>query len=361
MKTTTLKQIKEKINENIAGRKLVVWGKGTNSKELEAFIESDLGIEIEFWVDSDINKVDQIQVKNCDCLDGKADKYYVCVSLSFELEEIHFQLAEYGYSEEKDYIYQSERHAPVRLYKVENYTERWGNRIEGNLEGCSIILKGRNAYIKIGENCSANNLTIEVANDSFLSLGKAVDLNNRFQEKSIVTYIQLDDQAELVIEAEVRIVGPGDIKLNEGAKLIIEKNTRINTRFDFHILYNTDIIIGRDCLFSTYVSMWSNDGHPIYDLVEGKQVNLSGEPRREIVLGNHVWVGHKTTILYNTWIGDGCIVGANSLVKSKIPNNCMIAGTPAKILRKNVAWSQKQLKNGLDDLEEEYRDFTEDN
>lgn len=58
MKTTTLEQIKEKINENIAGRKLVVWGKGTNSKELEAFIESDLGIEIEFWVDSDINKVE---------------------------------------------------------------------------------------------------------------------------------------------------------------------------------------------------------------------------------------------------------------------------------------------------------------
>lgn len=69
-------------------------------------------------------------------------------------------------------------------------------------------------------------------------------------------------------------------------------------------------------------------------------------------------MGLNVTVLGNTEIGTGCIVGAKSLVKGKFPNNCMVAGHMARVVRKNIAWSRAVLENGLADLDEAYKQFT---
>ena len=56
-------------------------------------------------------------------------------------------------------------------------------------------------------------------------------------------------------------------------------------------------------------------------------------------------------ILYNTKIGNGSIIGATSLVKSSIPNNCMAAGIPAYVRKRDVAWARQ---NGVEDIQEEW-------
>lgn len=56
--------------------------------------------------------------------------------------------------------------------------------------------------------------------------------------------------------------------------------------------------------------------------------------------------------------GGGTIIGANSLVKGEIPNNCIAVGTPARIIRKNVAWSRKKGTENIEDCGFEYVNYT---
>jgi len=53
----------------------------------------------------------------------------------------------------------------------------------------------------------------------------------------------------------------------------------------------------------------------------------------EILIGNNVWIGDKVTILPNVHIGNNVIVAANAVVNSDVPENCVVAGIPARIVR----------------------------
>ena len=61
--------------------------------------------------------------------------------------------------------------------------------------------------------------------------------------------------------------------------------------------------------------------------------------------------------MHGTSIGDGSIIGARSVVKKAFPNNCSIAGNPAKIVRKNVAWGREQIGNNMPNV---YADYTQE-
>lgn len=64
--------------------------------------------------------------------------------------------------------------------------------------------------------------------------------------------------------------------------------------------------------------------------------DLNGEKFNEklgcIEVGNNVFIGSGTTILYDVKIGSNVIIGANSLVTKDIPDNSVAAGTPAKVI-----------------------------
>jgi acetyltransferase-like isoleucine patch superfamily enzyme len=52
-----------------------------------------------------------------------------------------------------------------------------------------------------------------------------------------------------------------------------------------------------------------------------------------VVIDENVWIGDKVTILPNVYIGKNAIVGANSVVTKDIPDNCVAAGVPAKVIK----------------------------
>lgn len=58
------------------------------------------------------------------------------------------------------------------------------------------------------------------------------------------------------------------------------------------------------------------------------------EFKGEVVIGNNVWIGDKVTILSGVTIGDNVIIGANSVVTKSVKSNCLIAGAPAKVIKK---------------------------
>lgn len=52
-----------------------------------------------------------------------------------------------------------------------------------------------------------------------------------------------------------------------------------------------------------------------------------------IVLGKNVWVGSNSTILQGVTIGDNAVVGAGAVVTKDVPENTIVGGVPARIIR----------------------------
>ena len=65
-----------------------------------------------------------------------------------------------------------------------------------------------------------------------------------------------------------------------------------------------------------------------------KPINEQGGEARPIIVGDGSWIGINSTILDGTVIGKNCVVGAHSLVKGSFPDYCVIAGAPAKIIKR---------------------------
>jgi acetyltransferase-like isoleucine patch superfamily enzyme len=61
-------------------------------------------------------------------------------------------------------------------------------------------------------------------------------------------------------------------------------------------------------------------------------------PPADSHLADHVWLGANATVLKGARIGQACIVGLGSMVSGTIPPNCLVAGTPARVVREAITW-----------------------
>lgn len=103
---------------------------------------------------------------------------------------------------------------------------------------------------------------------------------------------------------------------------------------------NAMIEIGRDCMFSKNIEIWASDGHAIYEENEKKVINKC---RSKVIIGNHVWVGSNVIFTKSGSIGDNSVVGTGSVVtKNFMEGNIVIAGNPAKVIKKGINWSRKR-------------------
>jgi maltose O-acetyltransferase len=82
------------------------------------------------------------------------------------------------------------------------------------------------------------------------------------------------------------------------------------------------IQIGRDSLIAFKTLIYSVDP-------------LTGEDR-PIAIGRRCFIGGGSTILPGVTIGDGCIVGAASVVFDSVPPGCIVGGNPARVLRTGI-------------------------
>ena len=88
--------------------------------------------------------------------------------------------------------------------------------------------------------------------------------------------------------------------------------------------------IGDDCIIGQYLSCHpENHNHEKLSIL----IRLQGVNRKGIKIGSNCWIGSKVTILDNVKIGSGCIIAAGSVVTKSFPDNSIIGGVPAKILK----------------------------
>lgn len=279
-------------------------------------------------------------------------------------------LRENSYAEISDKVIVNSK-AHMEVYDGSSiYIEK--NAIIG--EEVKIIAK-ENSCIIIKENCKIQPYTIiEVSDNSKLvfdsecKIGKNVDI--KVHNKSIISIdsnseianecnMYCIDQSEIMIDKNVKVYLRGIIRCGDFGKIIIGdscildeycniqaagklsigEKTTFSHNVDIRVANNTNISFGMDCMISYYVTIRSDDGHSIYDMKnEIKKEN--NKKSNNIIIEDSVWIGMNSSILYNTKIGKGSIVGSNSVVKNEYENNCIIAGNPAKVIQMNIAWSR---------------------
>ena len=101
------------------------------------------------------------------------------------------------------------------------------------------------------------------------------------------------------------------------------------TNYNCVILDVAKVEIGDNVLFAPNVAVYTA-GHPIHPDAR----NAGYEYGRPIKIGNNVWIGGNSIILPDVTIGDNCVIGAGSVVNKDIPENCIAAGNPCRVIRK---------------------------
>ncbi|PMH38390.1 hypothetical protein BCU68_16625 [Vibrio sp. 10N.286.49.B3] len=142
------------------------------------------------------------------------------------------------------------------------------------------------------------------------------------------------DNNKLLIDDNVRWVGHILIVGNNRTVRIGENTTAQGV---YILSRDENVIIGKNCMFSREVEVRSTDVHKIYCLESGERLNHASP----IVVSDNVWVAARAILSKGTTIPSGCIVGASSFVnKSFTDKNTIIAGTPAKIVKRNIRWQR---------------------
>jgi len=104
-----------------------------------------------------------------------------------------------------------------------------------------------------------------------------------------------------------------------------------------HVTCINEIIIGNGFLTGKWVTITDNShGSTDYESLKESPVNRKLHSKGSIVIGDNVWIGDKATILSGVKIGDNSIIAANSVVTKDVPTFCVVAGNPAKIIKKNL-------------------------
>lgn len=116
-----------------------------------------------------------------------------------------------------------------------------------------------------------------------------------------------------------------------GGKIEIGENCGISGS----TIYSWDQIkIGGNTLIGANCKIIDNDFHPIE--AEYRYLGLDKKYTRKasIEIGNDCFIGMNSIILKGTKLGDNVVVGAGSVVHGSFPDNCIIAGNPARIIKK---------------------------
>ena len=168
------------------------------------------------------------------------------------------------------------------------------------LKGVPVIFNKGGATLKIG-----NHVTIK---SSFLS-----------------NLVGLYSRTIIVTRAPGAVIEIGDNVGISGATIYARKG----------IYIGENTCVGGNC------KILDNDFHPIdveerlrllNDVHGGDAADLI--PTREIHIGKNCFLGCNSIILKGTVLGDGCVVGAGAVVSGQFEDNCVIAGNPARVIKR---------------------------
>ncbi|WP_300680168.1 acyltransferase [Nocardioides sp.] len=118
----------------------------------------------------------------------------------------------------------------------------------------------------------------------------------------------------------------------EVGKLLLMADMRIYAGDRAHV------VIGDDGMFASDVEVLASNVHTVFD--------LDGTPNKDkkTEIGPHVWLGKGSRIIAGSTIGRGSVIGGFSVVAGRIPNNCVAAGNPCRVVKRNIFWGRRRAR-----------------
>jgi acetyltransferase-like isoleucine patch superfamily enzyme len=189
--------------------------------------------------------------------------------------------------------------------------------LSARFRGAILVMRGTRVSLGHGAR-------IQVPHDSKLIVGTGNGTGRPAE-------LDLRDNASLVVR------GSGTVRIGSGANLRILSNAHLEIGYGTYISQNSTVScfkqvkVGPNCAISWNVNIFDVNGYEL--IVEG----VPRSRRRPVQIGSHVWIGSGATVM-GAAIGDGSVVGAASVVVSDVPENVVVAGNPARVIRKDASW-----------------------
>ena len=156
--------------------------------------------------------------------------------------------------------------------------------------------------------------------------------------RNTAIYIRGDNNIVEIGEGSSIVNGEIWIEDNDN-KVTIGSNTRMCGKIHLACTEGSSISIGNDCLFSSEIVFRTGDSHSIVDM-SGNRINQAAD----ILIGDHVWVGHRVLINKGVVIKENSVVGTGAIVTKPFDeSNVVIVGIPAKITKRNVDWKVERI------------------
>lgn len=104
-----------------------------------------------------------------------------------------------------------------------------------------------------------------------------------------------------------------------------------------------EVSIGSHAIISNHVHIYDNNNHPTdpsarRQICEGGFFNDGWTWKHSecapVSIGDNVWIGEFSMILKGVSIGEGSVVAAHSVVTKDVPSYCVVAGNPAKVVKR---------------------------
>ena len=160
--------------------------------------------------------------------------------------------------------------------------------------------------------------------------GKLYLSRNQRGTKDAHSILIMQKNSNLIMNGNFSFAYGADIRLFDNATLVLGKDSYINTNVLIRCMNRIEI--GDNCAISYNVTIFDDDFHEI--IYENKRNNT----KKDVIIGDNVWVGANVTILKGVHIGNNAVIGAGSVVTKDIPANVLACGNPAKVIDKIEGW-----------------------
>ena len=123
-------------------------------------------------------------------------------------------------------------------------------------------------------------------------------------------------------------------RLFDEPKLVI--GNRVDLGHNVVFIVNKEIVLEDDINVASGVRFMDTDAHPRDAMARIADLPPEAEEVKPVRIGRYAWIGHNVFVMKGVTIGEGAIIGVNSVVVNDIPPYCVAMGNPARVVVKNT-------------------------